>query len=56
VDVYRDILLSMRGYLVTQGLATEDDIVTLVQDMEAARDSVQLGMTTLQMEMVAEVP
>jgi SAM-dependent methyltransferase len=56
VDLYRDILLSMRGSLVTQGLATEDDIVTLVQDMEAARDSVQLGITTLQIEMVAEVP
>jgi hypothetical protein len=54
--LYRDILLRMRSNLLALRLTTEDDIEALVQEMEAARDTVQFGTTTLMVEMVAEVP
>jgi ubiquinone/menaquinone biosynthesis C-methylase UbiE len=55
--LYRDILLSMRGTLVAQSLATDEEIETLAQEMDAARtENVQFGTVTLLVEMIAEVP
>jgi ubiquinone/menaquinone biosynthesis C-methylase UbiE len=55
-DRRRDSLLGMRGTLVAEGLATEEDIEVLAKEMETARDTVQFGTSPLLVEMVAEVP
>jgi ubiquinone/menaquinone biosynthesis C-methylase UbiE len=54
--LYRDVLLSMRGNLVAQGLAQDEEIDALVQEMDAAQDAVEFGAALLTVEMIAEVP
>jgi ubiquinone/menaquinone biosynthesis C-methylase UbiE len=53
---WRDVLLSMRGSLVAQGLAQDEEIDALVQEMDAAQKTVEFGAAMLMVEMIAEVP
>jgi hypothetical protein len=53
---YRDSLLSMRRNLVAQGLARDDEIEALVQEIDAAQGTVEFGASVLQVELIAEVP
>jgi ubiquinone/menaquinone biosynthesis C-methylase UbiE len=53
---YRDVLVNMRSNLLAQGLASEEEINALVQEMDAARVTVTFGTGVLAVEMIAEVP
>jgi ubiquinone/menaquinone biosynthesis C-methylase UbiE len=57
VALYRDILLSMRGTLVSQGLSSEEEIEVLVREMDSAMGlPLRFGSITPLVEMIAEVP
>jgi SAM-dependent methyltransferase len=53
---YRDFLLSMRGNLMAQNLASDAEIDALVQEINAAQDTVEFVAGILLVHMIAEVP
>jgi hypothetical protein len=53
---YRDTFLSMRGNLVAENLATDEEIDALARELDAARETVEFATTFLFVEMIAEVP
>jgi hypothetical protein len=52
----RDVLLGMRGSLVAEILATDENIAPLAREMDAARDTAAYATGPLNVEMIAEVP
>jgi ubiquinone/menaquinone biosynthesis C-methylase UbiE len=53
---YRDVLLSMRGNLLAQRLAGDDEINALVQEMDGAQGTAEFGASMLGVDLIAEVP
>jgi SAM-dependent methyltransferase len=56
VAAYRDFWLSMRGNLVAEHLATDEEIDALARELDAARGTVEFATSPLSVEMIAEVP
>jgi hypothetical protein len=46
----------MRGSLVVENLATDEDVDALAREMDAARDTATYATGPLNVEMITEVP
>jgi hypothetical protein len=53
---YRDILLSTRANLIAQELATVEEVSALAREMDASQETAEFGASTLQVDLIAEVP